>query len=369
MNLPTLYSRTATGAIQEWTIRVINNQYQTISGQINGKLTVSDWTVCEGKNLGRANETTPSEQARAEAMAKWNKKRDKGYFENIKHVDQQLFVEPMLAKVWDDYKDKVTFPVYSQPKLDGIRCVATPQGLFSRNGKPFVGVPHIYEKIQRDIWSQDPNVILDGELYNHNFKDDFNEICSIVKKSKPTHADIAYAKQNIEYHIYDIVDTSKTYKERFVYLRKLVGTIFHIRPLKTVWTDKIASHDDLDKKYAEYMDAGYEGQIVRLDAPYENKRSKSLLKRKEFQDAEFEIISVNEGIGNRAGVAGNMTLRDAQGKIFNSNIKADFGLLGQYLLDGPKLVGKMATVKYFNLTPDGIPRFPFVISVNRGEYE
>lgn len=364
MNLPTLYSRTATGAIQQWAIVVSGNKYFTISGQVDGRLTESEWTVCDGKNTGRTNQTTPAQQAQAEALAKWQKKKDKGYFEDIKHVDQQLFVEPMLAKKWEDYQDQIEFPVYSQPKLDGIRCVATPQGLFSRNGKPFVGVPHIFEAVL-EIQKHYTGVILDGELYADKFSSDFNAICSIVKKSKPTKADMEFAAKNIQYHVYDHVDPNHNFEDRF---RSLLWIIKHFpRCVKLVYTTRVDSVQELDKLYEKYVQDGYEGQMVRVNAPYENKRSKSLLKRKEFQDAEFEIISVNEGIGNRTGVAGGMTLRDAQGKIFNSNIKADFGLLGQYLLDGPKLVGKMATCRYFNLTPAGVPRFPFVVAIR--DYE
>ncbi len=148
MKIPMLYSRSATGAIQQWEIELAGNRFRTHAGQMGGAITTSEWTVCEGKNTGRANQSTPQTQAYFEAVAKWQKKKDKGYFENIKDVDTQLFVEPMLAKKWEDYQDKIEFPVYSQPKLDGIRCIATPQGLFSRNGKPFVGVPHIYAAVQ-----------------------------------------------------------------------------------------------------------------------------------------------------------------------------------------------------------------------------
>lgn len=364
MKIPMLYSRSATGAIQQWEIELNGNKFRTHAGQMGGAITTSEWTVCDGKNTGRTNQTTPAQQAEAEALAKWIKKKDKGYFEDIKSVDQQLFVEPMLAKKWEDYQDKIEFPVYSQPKLDGIRCVATPQGLFSRNGKPFVGVPHIYAAVQ-EIQKHYTGVILDGELYADKFSSDFNAICSIVKKSKPTKADMEFAAKNIQYHVYDHVDPNHKFEDRF---RSLLRTLKHFPwCMKLVYTARVDNVQELDKLYEKYVEDGYEGQMVRVNAPYENKRSKFLLKRKEFQDAEFEIISVNEGIGNRAGVAGGMTLRDASGKIFNSNIKGDFGLLGQYLLDGSKLVGKMATVKYFNLTPDGIPRFPFVIRIR--DYE
>lgn len=366
MKLPTLYSRTATGAIQQWQIIVQDNAYMTVAGQIDGKKVESEWTYCGGKNIGRANETTPAEQAQAEAKAKWQKKIDKGYRQNISDIDTQSFVKPMLAKVWDDYTDKIEYPVYSQPKLDGIRCIASKDGLFSRNGKEFVSVPHIYQTLKEKFFNIRLPVVFDGELYADKYANDFNKICSIAKKTKPTKEDLLFAANNIEYHIYDIIPSKNTkFSDRISFL----WTLDHmfVGPLKLVKTCKLYSKGEVDRWYENYIEDGYEGQMIRLDLPYENKRSKSLLKRKEFQDAEFEIISVNEGIGNRSGVAGNMTLRDSTGKIFNSNIKGDFGLLAQYLVDKNKLAGKMATVKYFNLTPDGVPRFPFVIAVR--DYE
>jgi DNA ligase-1 len=109
--------------------------------------------------------------------------------------------------------------------------------------------------------------------------------------------------------------------------------------------------------------------MVRLNRPYENKRSKFLLKRKEFMDAEFIIKGVREGEGNRKGTAGYMEFVNAQGKYFKSNIKGDFGYLKEVYKERHTLVGKTATIKFFNYTPDNIPRFPYVININREKYE
>ncbi len=117
------------------------------------------------------------------------------------------------------------------------------------------------------------------------------------------------------------------------------------------------------------MEQGYEGQMVRLNRPYENKRSKFLLKRKEFMDAEFIINGVKEGEGNRKGTAGYMEFTNAQGRYFKSNIKGDFGYLKELYKQRNELVGKKATIKFFNYTPDNVPRFGYVIAIDRDSYE
>lgn len=369
MKLPTLYSKAKTGATQEWTIEVDGDKYRSHAGQVNGVITASEWTTCGPKNEGRSNATTAEAQAMLEARAKWNKKKDKNHFERIEDAEngKTRYIEPMLAKVWEDYADKIEYPVYSQPKLDGIRCIASKDGLFSRNGKEFVSVPHIYNAL-RPAFENFTGVIFDGELYADKYANDFNKICSIAKKTKPTKADLQFAAENIQYHIYDRADSTFKFSERFESIRWIFAADCP-RCIKVVTTKKLQGRKSVDLWYEYYIAEGYEGQIIRLDAPYENKRSKNLLKRKEFQDAEFEIIDIKEGVGNRACMAGNMRLRDAEGKEFDSNIKGDFGLLKKYLVDKNKLIGKMATVSYFNLTPAGVPRFPFVIKVDRKAYE
>ena len=121
--------------------------------------------------------------------------------------------------------------------------------------------------------------------------------------------------------------------------------------------------------YGEYIEDGFEGQMLRLDKKYENKRSKNLMKHKSFVDDEFTILDIVEGEGNRTGTAGYMRFETADGKPFKSNVKGTFSEVTEMLKNKKKLIGKQATIKYFNLTPDGIPRFPYVINIDRFEYE
>jgi len=365
--LPTIYKKTKTGKVQEWTIEVEDNRYRTISGQTDGKKQTSEWTICEGKNVGKANQTDDDEQALKEAQALRKKKLEHGYFEDINLINQKQYFEPMLAENWDDRKDEIKFPLYSQPKLDGVRCIVTKEGMFSRNGKEILSAPHIFESLS-NTFSIYPDLILDGELYADSLADNFNRIISLVRKTKPTAKDLEESKDIIQYHIYDAPSCDEPFFKRNGELHELFETN-NLPYCKLVMTHAVKSEEDMDKMYDIYLSKGYEGQMLRNPlAYYENKRSKYLLKRKTFTDEEFTILDICEGEGNRTGSAGYMVFERA-GQQFSSNIKCTYEEAVDILKNRSKLIGKTATVKYFNLTPAGIPRFPYVINIAREDYE
>ena len=366
MFLPTLYSLTSNGLTQSWRIEVKDDQFRTHEGIVNGVITTSSWTACEGKNLGRANETSAIEQAKREAAAKHKKKLEAGYYEDIAHINDPKFFEPMLAKKWKDYADEITFPVYSQPKLDGTRCVVSRKGLFSRNGKPIASAPHIWEAVKH-LFDRNPSLVLDGELYTHKFKHDFNRIISLAKKAKPTEEELKESADVLQYWIYDCsFGDDLTFWARFKRLNSFVsvsGPSIHLVP-----THKIISQDELDRLYSDYLGDGYEGQMIRLDAPYDNKRSKSLLKRKEMQDAEFELVDLEEGRGNLTGIAARAILKTKNGIQFEAGMIGTHEYCADLLKNKKKVIGHMATVVYQNLTPDkGVPRFGKLKSIR--DYE
>ena len=366
-SMPTLVKRRSDGGIQEWSIEVRGNAFRVTSGKRKGKQKVNEWTYCTGKNKGKSNETTDEEQAQVQAKAKWDKKLGADYALDVDSVDDLGFIKPMLAKSWDDYADKVEFPVYAQPKLDGIRCIATKDGLKTRTGKDIVAVPHIFEAL-RPFFEEHPNVVLDGELYCDKFDNDFNAICHHVRRTNVTEESLEKAKV-IEYHVYDIVDSTMRFKERTGFIRDNLCDGYAQRLMKyIVPVDTFLSNrETLDELYGQWQEEGYEGQMVRLDEPYENKRSKTLLKRKEFQDGEYTILGWKEGVGNRAGTIGHFKFETEDGIEFSSNIKGNFEYLADLLEQADDLIGKSATIKYFSLTPDGVPRFPYVIGIR--DYE
>jgi len=366
MKLPMLFARTNTGAIQTWTIEVDGNKFRTHYGQLDSdKTQITEWTVCEGKNTGKKNATSAEDQAVKEANATWKKKKESGYFEKINDIDGVSFTEPMLAKNYDDYKDDLKYPIYSQPKLDGIRCVVKKDGMWSRNGKPIVSAPHVLVALN-DFFVKFPDAILDGELYADKFANDFNAICSLVKKTKPTPEDLAESANNIQYWVYDWI-VQKTFSDRNSDITTYLTNNNVVRRVPTHFVDTITHLNEL---YEKYVDEGYEGQMVRTDGPYENKRSKCLLKRKEFKDSEFKILDIVEGVGNKSGMAGHMVFKNHKDIEFHSNIKGTRDRLKELLKNKNNYIGKSATVKYFNLTPaDELPRFPYVTNIDRESYE
>jgi DNA ligase 1 len=367
MKLETIYKKTKTGATQEWTIEVSDNKYRTHSGQVGGQITTNAWTVVYGKNEGKANGTTDIEQALKEAIAKRTKKLESGYFESINNINEQQYFEPMLAAKWEDYKDKIQYPIYSQAKLDGIRCIVTKDGMFSRNGKPIISAPHIRESLS-EVFEVYPELILDGELYADKFANDFNKIVSLVKKTKPTDADLKESKKNIEYHIYDLPSAGGTFENRF--FNNLIK-MYDILPKCCVLVKTMVcrNENEVNILYGDCVEEGYEGQILRLNKEYENKRTKSLLKHKSFVDEEYTILDIVEGEGNRTGTAGYMVFETENGDRFKSNVKGTWEETAEMLKNKKKLIGKEATIKYFNLTPAGIPRFPYVVNIDRNNYE
>jgi ATP-dependent DNA ligase len=246
--------------------------------------------------------------------------------------------------------------------------------MFSRNGKPIISAPHIRESLS-EVFEVYPELILDGELYADKFANDFNKIVSLVKKTKPTDADLKESKKNIEYWIYDLPSY-----DTFGYDSIFANRIFELSDLfenynafnkhcVLVQTAICNDEDEVMGLYEEYVEKGFEGQMLRTNGKYENKRSKFLMKHKSFIDEEYTIVDVCEGEGNKTNMVGYMTFKTADGKPFKSNVKATFEESEEMFRNRKQLVGKQATIKYFNLTPDGIPRFPYVINIDRESYE
>jgi DNA ligase-1 len=359
MKLSTLYSRSVKGKVNEFIIEIEDNKYRTITGFTDGIKTTSQWTICDAKSY-----CTAEEQALKEATAIHRKKMETGSFENISDIDNETYFEPMLAKDWHKEKDKVKFPIYSQPKLDGIRCIVRKDGMWSRNGKKIISAPHIFEAM-KSLFIDNPDLIFDGELYADKFANDFNAICSLVKKTKPTLEDLKESAKTIQYHIYDLPSHNTNFSIRIGALNKINLPECCI----VVFTDFVETEAELRTLYEEYVNEGYEGQMLRLDGKYENKRSKYLLKHKSFIDEEYIILGVEEGIGNKTGMVGSFIFESKTGKQFNSSPKFNWEECTEMWNNRENLIGKSATVKYFNLTPDGVPRFPYVIKIGREDYE
>ena len=272
--------------------------------------------------------------------------------------------KPMLARVytdqdqidWDDY-------VYMQPKLDGVRCLFTKDGAFSRTGKQFMNIKHIEEDL-KDTFKHLPWLILDGELYNHNLRDDFEKIISLGRKQKPTDEDRSEARRLTQYHVYDYTDQqiasshfaiTQKYRER---MHNLNVSDIYTPSVHHVEAKLIATHAMIKVMHAEFLKQGYEGSIIRLNGLYEQKRSKNLLKVKDFQDSEATITNWVEGKGKRQGTIGKFIAVDSHGMEFGMPVMDNFKFLQKNFNLMKKWVGKTATFKYFEKTRRGSYRHP-----------
>lgn len=348
---PKLYKFNKDKSIQEWEIFVedlgIYSSYSTIWGRENGAKQETTVFVEEGKNLGKSNETTPYEQACLEAQSKYNLQLDKGY--NPGKPKKLANTSPMLAHPYEKKKKKVTFPCYYQPKLDGMRCVAHKENgsvtLYSRKGKIIDTLPHINLRLEALM---DDGEIADGELYYKNTE--FQTLLSWIKRNQKN-------SDKVQYHIYDMV-MDKPFKERFARFCKMVGHDGK-NIVRTVHTGKVVSHEDVEKVHGEQTLRGYEGIMLRIgDCTYlPGRRSAELLKVKSFKEKEYIIVDAKEGVGKASGQA-TFVCKTKNGKLFNVRPMGTDDEREEYWTNKNKYIGKELTVKFFELTNDGLPRFP-----------
>lgn len=368
-----LYQKDQTGKVRYWYMEQEDNKYRSVAGILGREDTseqVSEWTYVEGKNIGKVNETTPAEQAFLVISSIYRIRKEQGYAEDLKDAGKKFF-QPMLAakyfglpqKKRDElFKDKI----YIQPKLDGIRCIVTKDGMFSRHGKEILSAPHIRRSLE-PIFEKYPDLIFDGELYNHDLNADFNRIISLARKTRPTEEDLKESEQYIQYWIYDLPSSIGNFWDRNYDLATIWNKTFD-KYCVCVETHLVTSDEEVQHRLEDYLDHGFEGAIVRLNKPYENKRTNSLLKVKKFEDEEFTIVDIEEGRGNLASKAGRIIV-DVDGKRVAAGLKFSHDDAAEIWQNREKYVGKKATIQYFNRTPDGSLRFPKCIQIDRESYE
>ena len=363
MNTVPLYKIDSAGKTRVWWIEYDEEKYRVHSGIHGGKIVVSGWKYAESKNVGRANETTVAEQVVLEVEALVKKQVEIGKYATVVSESVDGYFEPMLADKYDPSKNK--YPLASQPKLDGIRCIARADGLWSRKGKPFVSVPHIMEAL-KPIFAVHPNLVIDGELYNHELRRDFEKIVSLVRKTKPTEADIRECAEKVQFHVYDFCFGDATsFTARCAIGWDIVPESDIIRCVPTVYVKDDETRDGL---FSEYLRDDFEGQMLRHpNSPYENKRSKFLLKRKEFDDGEFTIVDIEEGVGNWAGYAKSIVIRLEDGTTQNAGMRGSQSFAKNILDQREKLLDTQVTVRYQGRTSDGKLRFPVVTQFWFGE--
>ena len=268
-------------------------------------------------------------------------------------------IQPMLAHKFDQSRVDFTRPVYIQAKLDGVRCVFTKYGAFSRNNKRFMNIDHI-EKALKPFFAEQPDVILDGELYNHELKDDFEKIISLVRKQKPTDEDRLEAKNLVQFHVYDYFD-GVVYDSYQTRMQLLANAGFYDAQIKHVPALLVDSYNYARVQHEEFLSLGYEGSIIRNgDGIYKHGRSYDLMKFKDFSDTEATIIDYVTGKGKRTGTLGKFIMQDDDGVVFGCPPGKGYSYkdLKTMLKNVDSFIGKRATFTYFQRTKANSYRHP-----------
>ena len=371
MNLPTLYKQGNRGT-ETWRVDVAHfpkhSDIIVTWGMENGATQTKSTQIREGKNIGKANETNINEQAELEATSKWQKQIDrKGYAESLTAAANKKAVKiaPMLAKVYADHKHKLKYPVYVQPKLDGMRALTYLAGgevvMMSRQGKEIETTDHIKDEIRAAL-KLFPGLVLDGELYQHG--ETFQSLISKVKRDEANDKSV-----EVKYHIYDCFYSCNP-DEKFVYRQIALDNFFGgFKQNELNFVERVTTYPCVDEEtvffwHRNCLENGYEGSIVRGNAPYKiDGRSDQLLKLKEFTDGEFEIVGYKEDKNQHVVFLCKMD----NGNTFDVKPEGTDEQRKKYLADAKELVGKMLTVKYFEFTVDGKPRFPVGLAIR--DYE
>ena len=273
--------------------------------------------------------------------------------------------KPMLAYPVSKKEIDYSKPVFVQPKLDGVRCVIQANWVpgtnqvasikaYSRTGKEWKNINHILKELY-PFFCKYPNIILDGELYNHDFKDDFEQIISMVRKTKPTDEARLKSAENVQFHCYDIIDEDMNFEDRDEFIKQAVPRNHCIKHVKTI---KVHSEEFAKVHHKNRLADGYEGSIVRTNDVYKCGRSWSLRKFKEFHDEEAMLIDWVEGKGKRKGTIGKFKAVDADGVVFGMPVMDNFAYLQENFEYMKQWLGKTATFTYFEKTKAGSYRHP-----------
>ena len=280
--------------------------------------------------------------------------------------------KPMLAYPVSD-KPIVYNKVSMQPKLDGVRCVIQRDGddmgfairAYSRTGKEWKNIDHILKELI-PFFTKHPNVILDGELYNHDLKDDFEQIISLVRRQKPDDIDMLESRDMVQFYCYDIIDETLTFEDSNYFITKHVETSYCIKHVPTI---SISTEVQAKDYHQSNLNEGFEGSILRLNDVYQCKRSHSLRKFKDFHDDEATIVGYVDGKGKREGTLGKFIMQDDEGVEFGCppgkgytypQLKIMLDNIGDY-------IGQRATFTYFERTKAGSYRHPLFKCVRNYE--
>jgi len=371
-----LYKKDSKGKIRQWRGYVDNAPNNRFimgveTGLLDGNKTTNRPRIYWQGKQGR----DAKGQAMFELESKVSKKRDEGYFDTIKEAQDTLVVLPMLALDFTKRSHDVSYPAIGQRKFDGVRCMASinPDGsvsLKSRKGKEFPHMNHLRQQIA-SLKGIPDGAFLDGELYSDTLT--FQEVVGLVRRETLKAGDDDKLKQ-ISYRLYDMLDPDDRkagFQKRYDNLGKILRSKPVGAPSQYLYLTRnfeLDSKADVKKYHDQFVKEGYEGIMIRnKDGEYGiNKRSKHLQKFKEFYDQEFEIVGYEEGTGNDAGTVIWVCVTE-NGDLFKTRPRGTREERTEYFQKGDDYIGATLTVRYFEMTDDGIPRFPVGLAIRNYE--
>jgi DNA ligase-1 len=372
---PTLFKKSKAGKVSEWNISVLKESNGSVCisvtyGYIDGKKQTTDKSIECGKNIGKANETTPLDQAISEAESQWKKQLDKGYVEDLDDVNSIVYL-PMLAHPFEKKEKHLSYPCYAQPKFDGVRSLCTIKGddivFTSRKGKVFFNHQHLHKDVRNLLNALDNVLYLDGELYSDVIS--FQRLVGLVKKEKITEEDIEDIKY-IDFRVYDCILKPNVSGSYFARYGLLMDAFRLCTPTKVFFTHSeiVENREQVQTYHDKYVQEGYEGLILRnFRGNYEiNKRSNTLLKYKDFIDCEFEIVGFEEGAGRAKGTV-IWKCKTDDGKVFSVRPRGTERERRDWFDNGNQFIGQPLTVRFQEYSEDGIPRFPVGVAIRSYE--
>ncbi len=268
----------------------------------------------------------------------------------------------MLGESYFKNENKVKGKFILTTKLDGSRILILKENgevkCFSRQGQTIEGLTDIVEDVKRMNFDDG---VIDGELLAiGQFKDSGDGYKETMKRSR-----VKGDKTGLKVVAYDfIADINNFYKGRDntpCYIRKM-NLENLIRNSKTKFVEYLnpiyygTDKEVIQEKLREAIENNQEGLMLNLfDAAYECKRSKGLLKIKQFKTADLLIYDIFEGEGSMKGVLGGVKLKGLyNGEIVLTDCGSGFSLEERkYLWNYPeKILNKIVEVKYFNISED-----------------
>lgn len=352
---PKLYKVDLNGIERAYWGEVVDGEYRTWSQRERRATPVASAWTRPRLTLKR----TVDEQAHFEMTAIYAHRDRLGWAERMykkprASKPESTWYSPMLAQKYPHIQYKK--PHWAQPKLDGVRCVGSREGLISRKNSIITSVPHIERQVRAYLEEHKSIDTLDGELYLHGLS--LHEISGRARRRKPDNETF-----ELQFHVFDCTTqwASETFTMR---LGKLTGLTGDLHLVPTLWVE---DDEDRDFLHARWLRQGYEGSIYRdPDERYHSKRTRALLKRKDFQEKEFRVVDIVEGNGAWRGCAKSIHYKDKRGEKFESGVRGSQAYLRQVLRDKSKYIGGLSTVRFFSLTPDrGVPYLPVTVNLGR----